>query len=90
MLHIICTIQTSVKSFVETVHKELEAKEKYVQNHEAWHHLFDISSNRKDSESIYLGYEITIDSKFMKYASESFKGLHSIQRAPIILEVQVK
>ena len=82
MQHIICTNQTSVKSFVETVHKELEAKEKYVQNHEAWHHLFDISTNRKDSESIYLGYEIT--------ASESFKGLHSIQRAPIILEVQVK
>ena len=89
MLHIICTIQTSVKTFVETVHKELEAKEKYVQNHEAWHHLFDIPTNRKGSESIYLDYEIT-DSKFMKNTSESFKGLHSIQRAPIILEVQVK
>ena len=83
-------IQTSVKSFVETVHKELEAKEKYVQNHEAWHHLFDISTNRKDSRSIYLGYKITNDSKFMKNTSESLKGLHSIQRAPIILEVQVK
>ena len=35
-----------VKTFVETVHKELEAKEKYVQNHEAWHHLFDIPSSR--------------------------------------------
>ena len=56
MLLIKWNIQTSLKTFVETVHKELEAKEKYVQNHEAWHHLFDVPTNRKDSISIFLWF----------------------------------
>ena len=42
------------KDICETVHTELEAKEKYVQNHEAWHHLFDVPTNRKDSISLFL------------------------------------